>query len=336
MSPPSRGHSKEGVYAGRRILVIGASGFIGRWVSAALAGQGALVSALVRDPAKVPTEIGEASGISLVPGDVERRTELADSIAEVMADLRPSVTFNLVGYGVRPGQDDPGTAERLNTDFVGRLMKVAADVRDDDWPGNAVVHAGSQAEYGPLTQLEESQDPEPVSLYGRTKLAGTRLAARCARDTGLPAVVARVFNVYGPGEPAHRLLPTLIRRAADEDPIDLTSCVQERDFVFVRDVADAMLRLGAASPLQGEPVNIATGRPIPLRELVLSAAQQLQISPERLRFGALPDRPLEVPSPAVSARRLRELTGWSPATSLEVGIRETVANARQSMSAEQR
>ena len=188
-----------------------------------------------------------------------------------------------------------------------------------------MVHAGSQAEYGPLEVLHESAEPRPETLYGRSKLAGTRALGDASRRLSVPAVTARIFNVYGPAEPANRLLPMLIRRAGDDAPIDLTSGEQERDFTFVRDVAEGLLRLGAAGALEGEPVNLATGRAVPVREIVRMAAQQLHIPASRLRFGALPDRPSEVRSQSVSVTRLVELTGWTPPTSLDEGVRLTVA-----------
>ncbi len=308
------------LYRGRGCVVLGASGFIGRWVVDALVAAGAEVTAVVRDRAGFETESG-ADSVAVAEADVAEPAVLR----RLLEDARPAVTFNLIGYGVRSGQDDRAEAVRLNAAFPPLLAELLAGSCQASWPGSALVHAGSQAEYGRVELVHEAVEPNPVTPYGRTKLAGSAALMARSRALGLPAVSARIFNVYGPGEPAHRLLPTLIRRAADDGPIDLTSGEQERDFAFVGDVAEGLLRLGAAVPLRGDPVNLATGRPIPVKKLVLEAAQQLHIPPARLRFGALPERPSEIRSQSVSVSRLVELTGWSPPTSLMEGIRWTVA-----------
>ena len=314
-------------------MVLGASGFIGRWVTSLLLRTGARVWAVARDPVAAKQAVTSPSASVLVR---EGSVEDPDSVRAVLSEARPSVTFNLIGYGVRPGEDDADVAHRVNARFPAVLAGLVAEARESAWPGNALVHAGSQAEYGPIRRLSESAEPRPVSTYGVTKLEGARAVARASREHRFPAVVARVFNVYGPGEPAHRLLPMLLRRAGDAEPIDLTSGIQERSFTYVEDVAEGLVRLGAARPLRGDPVNLASEALVTVRTLVREAARQLHISEDRLRFGALPDRPSEEPSLLVSTRRLEELTGWTPPTSLEAGIERTVADAQRSSDTEQR
>jgi nucleoside-diphosphate-sugar epimerase len=145
----------------------------------------------------------------------------------------------------------------------------------------------------------------------------------CAARTGVHATVARLFTVYGPGEHRGRLLPSLLEAATGDGPVPLTAGTQQRDFTWVGDVVEGLLRLGA---LGGEPpglVNLATGRLVTVREFVERAAAVLRIAPERLRFGALPTRPEEMAHDDVSVARLERLTGWRPATSIEEGVRRT-------------
>jgi UDP-glucose 4-epimerase len=234
------------------------------------------------------------------------------------------VTFNLAAYGVNPGDQDPALAHSVNAEFPEWLAHTLGPGKTA-WYGNRLVHVGTQYEYGRVREFHEDAATTPVTLYGESKLAGTQGVLAACSETGLRAVTPRIFNVFGPGEGGHRLLPTLMRAAIDGTPIDLTSGEQKRDFCVVHDIAEGLLRLGAAEPLGGDPVNLASGRTERVRDFIEEAAHQLQIDLSLLRFGARPDRPQEVLDPEVSVDRLRHVTGWLPETSVAEGIRRTVA-----------
>ena len=110
----------------------------------------------------------------------------------------------------------------------------------------------------------------------------------------LRGVTARLFTVYGPGETPERLLPSLIQAAKAGRPQRLTSGHQKRDFTYVEDAAEGLLRLGQSSAEPGAVINLATGRLTPVRGLVRIAADVLNIPAENLEFGALSDRPEEM------------------------------------------
>jgi nucleoside-diphosphate-sugar epimerase len=135
--------------------------------------------------------------------------------------------------------------------------------------------------------------------------------------------VARLFTVYGPGEHSGRLLPSLLAGARENRPIALSAGEQKRDFVYVEDVVEALLRLGASDTGPGEVVNVATGRLTSVRRFVETAAEVLAIPAEHLRFGALQPRFQESEHGDVTIEKLRRLTGWTPQTAIEEGIRRT-------------
>jgi UDP-glucose 4-epimerase len=314
-------------YHGMRVAVLGASGFVGRWVARALAGGGARVTLVVRDrrrSAPIFCRLG-------IAGDVEER-DLSDpsAVRELFRAMRPAVTFNLAGYGVDRSEQDEGTAGVINGRLVEWIADALATWRDGDWPGPVLVHTGSGAEYGPVAGAGlDPSEPRPTTMYGRTKLAGTRTLAECAARRGLPSVTARLFTVYGPGEHPGRLLPSLLAAARAGAPAPLSQGLQRRDFTYVEDVAEGLLRLGAAPCRPGEALNLATGRLCSVREFAEQAADSLGMPRAQLRFGALPLRDDEVIYPEVPIARLRELTGWSPPTAVAGGIRRTIEVVRQ-------
>jgi UDP-glucose 4-epimerase len=308
-------------YRGVPTLVLGGTGFIGAWTARALHAQGAEVTIAARDPARADAAVGP-----LAPSVRIEMTDLTSPTAldRLMQASRPAVVFNLAGYGVDRAERDPMAMAAVNTDLPGRLaVRLAADAAPG-WTGPRLVHAGSALEYGRNAGvLSESRTPHPTTEYGRTKLDGTRAIEACCAASGLRAVVARLFTVYGPGEHPDRLLPALVRAALSGDRLALTSGRQRRSFTYVEDVVEGLLRLGASAAGPGTVVNLAGPRLHTVREFAETAAAVLGVDPARLDFGALPDREDEMWHGEVDVARLRGLTSWMPGTTLPDGIRRT-------------
>jgi nucleoside-diphosphate-sugar epimerase len=310
-------------YRGRRVLVLGASGFIGRWVAQALSQAGAVVFCAVRDPAGSRTVLAE-HGVTgqLVRLDV---TDLA-AVEALLEQIRPAVVFNLAGYGVDRTERDEQIARQINADLPYSVATALAGRGGSDWPGYALIHAGSALEYGEVGgNLAESGMENPTTIYGITKLAGTRAIERCGDTTGFRGITARLFTVYGPGEHDGRLVPTLVAAARHSEPVLLSEGRQRRDFTYVEDVAEGLLRLGTARGPAGWTVNLATGNLATVREFIETAARVLHLDAARLRFGAVPTRPEEMEHLAVAIERLRGLLGWVPATDPAAGLSRTMA-----------
>lgn len=308
-----------GAYRDRRVLVTGATGFIGWHVARALHEAGAEVLVTARPSGGAST--GAPTAGLLTPTDLA----VPGSAAAVVAEFKPSITFNLAGYGVDPAERSVPLSERLNTELPAELASACAEWADAEWSGQQLVHAGSALEYGLASgDLREATAVQPTTLYGTTKAAGAQRVLRAMHRQGLRAAVARLFTVYGPREHEGRLLPTLIRAAGSEGPIPLTAGTQRRDFTWVGDVVEGVLRLGARHEADVGVVNVATGTLHTVREFVERAAEVIGIAPGRLEFGALPTRAEEMQHDHVSVAKLQTLTGWRPATSIAEGVRRTL------------
>ncbi len=310
-------------YRGRRALVLGASGFIGRWVAQALIREGALACLVTRSPSgeqRLRTWPG-LRGAEIRPCDL---TDAAATAALVHA-VRPAITFNLAGHGIDPAEKDEAAAFAVNTTAVGTVCDALVASADDGWSGQAIVHVGSSAEYARTGEpLDERAAEEPETLYGRSKLAGTRALAERCREGRLRGLTARLFMVYGPGERDHRLFPSLIRAADRGEPMELSAGTQRLDFTWAGDVAETLLQLGLSAAEPGEVVNVATGRLTSVRTFVEVAATGLGMDRALLRFGEVTERPHDVRYGTVSTVRLRALTGNAPATTIVEGIRATL------------
>ena len=309
------------IYRGSRVAVVGAAGFIGRWVARALSQRGAELTLFVRD-------LDAAAAIFRqwgVRGDVRAvDLEAEGAVAGAIAELRPAVVCNLAGYGVDRSERDERLAWRLNAGVPHELALAVAASSDERWPGQQLVHAGSALEYGTLRgSLDELRSGTPTTTYAQSKLAGTLGMLVAARNHGARAACARLFTVYGPGEHEGRLLPSLLATARDPKPLPLTEGLQRRDFTYVEEVAEGLLRIGASEVPPPHIVNLATGRLASVREFALTAARVLALTEALLRFGELPARPEEMRHGAVTTLRLQACTGWKPELSIEEGIRRT-------------
>jgi UDP-glucose 4-epimerase len=313
--------TKDRQYRGVRVMVLGAAGFVGRWVGRQLTHQEARLY-LLDCRAAGSEKIFERFGVR---GEVlEADATEAETLDRIYREIRPSITFNCVAYGVDPAQKDPALAKRINSDLVEALCRVVARNREAEWGGQDLVHIGSALEYGQAGGiLSEESHPQPTSLYGITKLSGTRVVTHSSVRFGFKGITVRLFTVYGPGERDGRLLPSLIEISRRRQAIDLTAGLQERDFTFMPEAADGLLKLGLSAALPGEAINLATGRLTSVRGFVEIAARVLGIADQNLRFGVLPTRQEEMTQSGVSVERLRRLTAWIPSVSIAEGIRKT-------------
>jgi len=318
---PSR---QIGRYSGVSALVLGASGFIGGWVVRALAAQGASVRAVVRDPATAPA-LRDLSSSGVTVADLARPRV----ITEIVRAARPSIVFNLAGYGVDQSERDSEAMALLNSRLVAELCETLALLPSPGWAGLRLVHVGSALEYGFVSgPLTADTTLNPTTAYGRTKLAGTRHVSHAGAALGLRAAVARLFTVYGPGEQSGRLLPSLLDAARTTARIPLTSGKQRRDFTHVEDVVEGLLRMGVSEAPPGIVVNLATGELTSVRVFAETAAAVFGLGLERLDFGAVPVRGEEMFHGEVDVTPLERLLSWRPSISVADGLRRAWEHER--------
>jgi nucleoside-diphosphate-sugar epimerase len=148
----------------------------------------------------------------------------------------------------------------------------------------------------------------------------TTLAAY-AVSSGLSTAWGRIFFVFGPHEPPAKLVASVITSLLRGEAARCSHGRQIRDFLYVRDAADAFVAL-LDSDVQG-PVNVASGQPLALREVVTRIGLRLQ-RPELVRLGALPPQPDEPPLLIADVRRLTEELAWQPKYDLDAALEETI------------
>ncbi|MGE3191681.1 MAG: NAD-dependent epimerase/dehydratase family protein, partial [Vicinamibacterales bacterium] len=239
--------------------------------------------------------------------------------AAVCSAVRPDVVFHLAAVGARPGERDAERMRQVNVDGTWHLWHAA--------PAAArFVMTGTCGEYGRHDGPSRETDPcRPLSAYAATKHAAVTLVTALARESGRPAVVLRPYGPYGPGDDPGRVIPHAIAGLLRGETVPLTSGRQRRDFSFVSDHVEAMVRAATAAGLEpGAIFNVASGRTVVLRE-ALEAVAAIVGGPGRLDFGALPDRPGDVPDMTADVSEARARLGFVAEVPFESGIRATAA-----------
>lgn len=298
--------------AGYRIALVGAGGFIGRRIASALAAENVETIGYTRSEAKARDIVG-------IPVQVVGST-LADLTA-ALRRFRPSVVLNLAATGVMT----PATASELETGNVG----VVSAIMDAAAGGGTelIIHAGSWSQYGPFESVHpvtEDHPQRPTTAYGSAKARAEAAGLSRASAGGAQFVSLRLFNVYGPGEARHRLIPTIALHLAGGQKVPLSEGRQVRDFVYVDDVVSAFMAC-LSTPVSGSAAfNVATGVGTAVRDVARLAAQCMSVTNTRLDFGALEARSDEPSVVIGDSTRFRTTFGWAPHVSVAAGVCDTV------------
>lgn len=309
-------------YRGVKVIVLGASGFIGRWVSRYLTLAGADLYLVARNMDKMAS-IAKSYGFN----GTFLQVDLGDagSTKKVIGFVAPQITFNLVGYGIDPLDQAEKLAWNINDRLVEEIAEALQALDLPDWGGSRLVHVGSAKEYGSIHGLlKEDTQTAPSTIYSKSKLAGTKRLNEFCQKSGFTAIIARLFSVYGPGEHSSRLLSSILMASMTHHHLALTSGEQRRDFTYVEDVAEGLLRLGLLKNRRGEILHLATGKLHTVKEFGLCVAGILNCPNGVLGFGEIPDQLEEWRHGPVSIELLSQYLHWQPSTSIEVGIKKTV------------
>lgn len=291
----------------KRVLLTGASGFVGRACVAPLIARGYSVHSISTGRSTPPEGVTIWQGSLL---DIGRVATLIEQIAPShLLHAAWDVTHSSY-WSASVNQDWLAAGIALLRAFV-------------SLGGRRAVGVGTCAEYGwTVERYPEFGSPlEPSTRYGQSKLELCR-AFQAARDLNVCTAWARLFFPFGPGERQERLLPSVINRLIAGEPVDCTAGTQLRDFLYIDDVGCALAAL-LDGVVEG-PVNIGSGQGTAVRDMILHAASQIG-RPDLVRLGALPMRPGDPHSLVAETERLNQEVGFSPTVALQDGIQRTIA-----------
>jgi nucleoside-diphosphate-sugar epimerase len=313
--------------AGARVLVTGASGFIGSHLTRRLIAEGADVHALTSTVSSVyPTRLLEVrEQITL------HEASLADrgALNIVAGEVRPAYVFHLGAY-THVGKSWQRVDECIQVNIQGTVNLLMAL---EPVGFTRFVNVGTSEIYGDIeVPYRESDAVHPISPYAVSKHSAEEFCRLFAAAKSWPIVRVRPFNAYGPMQSPDRVIPEVITRALQHQHLKMTQGTQTREFNFVADLADGMVRAATATGIDGELFNLGCGREVSVREVTSLVLERLG-RPVEAEFGALPERPIEIPRMYADTTKTEQRLGWRPATSLEAGLDRTIEWYRETLAA---
>ncbi len=300
-----------------RYLVTGGSGFIGSHLVRRLLADGAEVAVTVRYGNVMKNERlrGCWDRLRVIEADLRNRGAL-----EAARQFEPDVVLHLAAY------NHVGESFRQVEECFDVNAKGTANLLDVCDGARKFVYMSTSEVYGhqPRVPFVEEMCPEPISPYAITKYAGELYCRLKQRVGGHTAIVAlRPFNTFGPYQSAKAVIPELILDCLRGKPIRTTKGEQTREFNYVDNIIDALVRAAEhPGPIEG-PVNVAAGEEVAIRDLVRMIAE-LTETRAPIEIGALPYRPTEIWRMYADSTRARQLLGWRPVVDLREGLRRTV------------
>ena len=298
------------------IIYTGPSGGIGRYMAAAAASAGERAVALRARMEDVPAINAELE--RLAPDDDVTLIHLAARVS------------------VPACEADPGAALHVNAALAAATVERTCQWAHARKLPLRVVLVSTGHVYGPAPvghRIREDDPIEPASAYARSKLAGELAVAEVGRRANVSVLVARVFGLIAPGQAQHYVLPSLIRRVADDELANVPGLDYTRDYLDVRDVCSGLLHLAACAwPHPVTTVNLCSGRPRTIRDLLRGILEVMDPAHAARRAsvaGAAPGRPTDQAWLVGDPERFVRVTGRPPAT---IEFSRTIRDAVEGLS----
>jgi NAD dependent epimerase/dehydratase len=311
-------------WEGRQTLVTGGGGFIGGHLAVALNQAGARVRALCRYNSRGERgtlewfEPANTEGIEVVLGDLRD----PESVRRAMEGIE--AVFHL-GAQIAIPYSYLNPRDFIETNVGGTLNVAQAGL---DAGVQRVIHVSTSEVYGDAETwpITERARLAPRSPYAASKVGADVLIDAFRLSFGLPVVIARPFNTYGPHQSARAIIPTIATQALRGSRIRLGLLEPRRDLTFVTDTVAGLMAIGAADGVLGETLQIGSGADVSIGELaeliggLIGHGLEIELDPERLRPVSS-----EVTRLLCDFSRTTELTGWEPTVELREGLAQTVA-----------
>jgi len=295
-----------------KLLVVGGTGFIGQHIVKRALKDKFQITVLSKNALNISNKF---EGVNYINADISDKSNLKNQLKESVFDS----VINLAGYINHSDYSDGGDLiYKVHFNGVRNLVDCI-----DKSCLKSFIQIGSSDEYGNNSAPQfEGQRESPFSPYSFAKVASTHFLQTLFKLENFPAVILRPFLVYGPGQDEKRFIPQIIKGCLNDKKFPTSKGEQLRDFCFIDDFVSAVFLALENKNVQGEVINISSGKPISIRkvtELIVN-----MIGSGRPQFGHFDYRQGESMSLYAEIEKANDLLDWKPIVKIEKGIAETI------------
>jgi nucleoside-diphosphate-sugar epimerase len=303
----------------KNLLIVGGTGFIGGWAVKKAIESGYKVTVLARN---LPNPKVQKKNIVYLSADLSSLKEVKNAIEFT----KFTHVINLSGE-INHSPFNVGGKEVIENHFIGLVNLVASLDREFL---KCFIQVGSSDEYGSAhAPQNENHECIPLSSYSFAKLSANNFLKMLSQSENFPAIMIRLFLVFGPHQKLDRFLPQIISSCLLNKKFPVSKGEQLRDFCYVEDVIDGIFLAMESKNLYGNIFNIGSGRPIKIRDLVNKIVEI--IGKGEPIFGALPYRDNENMSLYADISKANLLLKWKAKTIFDEGLLKTIKHYRINM-----
>lgn len=302
-----------------RVVLTGATGFIGSYLAEELVARGYEVIVLRRSQSDLWRVAALASQLTWVNTD-------DSNWEQQLVDLQPVYLVHAAWLGVGVGQRDDWQSQLSNLTFTLQLLQTLAR-----GPLKKVIALGSQAEYGAFEgRIDESYPPNPTVAYGAVKVATQCLVRAFCQAHNIEWYWLRVFAVFGPREDRHWFVSFVAASLLQHKVPALTGCEQQYDYLFVPDLARAIVQTLPAAYGQSGIYNIGANYATSLKQLV-QEVRRLTGSTADIEYGSVPYRAGQVMHMEGNSDKFEHVFGPVNQTPLPLALSATIDFVKQAL-----
>ena len=292
-----------------KILIAGGTGFIGYYLAKKCLSLNWSVDSI---STKSPLKKRKLERVKYIKFDISKKKDLIKNLSQ-----NYDYVVNLAGYVDHSHKEKTMRShydgcKNLSEFFLNKKIK-------------KFIQIGSSIEYGKLKSPQKENirnSQKTYSVYGKAKLLSTKFLMRLKKKYNFPATVIRLYLVYGPKQDLNRLIPITIMNAIHNKKFKCSSGNQLRDFIYIDDLINAILKILKSYNVAGEIINIGSGKPISVKKLILKICKLTKGG--KPQFGKIPLRKDEIIKLYPNLSKAKKLFDWEPKIDLEKGLKKTI------------
>lgn len=293
----------------KKILITGGTGFIGYNLAKKCLKLNWSVTSL---SSKKPKKLRKLKKVNYLICDISDRKKLKKKIK-----TNYDYVVNLAGYvdhshKLKTMKSHYNGCKNISSLFLKTKIK-------------KFIQIGSCVEYGKISSPQKENDHnkhKTYSVYGLSKLLSTKFLLKLKKKFDFPVSILRLYLVYGPNQDENRVVPITIKNAMRDNNFDCSSGLQFRDFLYIDDLIEAILKILKNKKSTGEIFNIGSGKPIKVKSLILKICKI--IGHGKPKFGIIKFRKDEIKMLYPSIKKAKRILGWKPLVNINLGIKKTI------------